>query len=622
MMVLRYAHSILTISLTITYCPPLPTMMIVRYETEFWPMLTNILVKTSSSLNLGLSYPTEMSNLCSILVVYNNKFISHPISSYMPTISTHVCFNFRALRLHNYKQSVTTKEDNMLVVHCVTVFLVTYVLRRSKSEQLVSYDEAVTKCASKGGLAPATWFSGVPHTVRYPDEARTDVKTYGDLDNLQLGEGESAWVGGYARYGQTLAWEGCWTSINNNRETMRLESKNSLYECSEKCLDGIYQYIGIKYQRCWCIQGAELSDTWQRSNCDDENSVGVYFVLKKTLNQTAQCIAAKMKYNLNEQIRGNIKSKPKDRVEKCTNKHSSVCTLITFKKEDQCTVLHDTKDNATYCLFDKHVTWAISYDTCVGMKGRLFPHDYGVFYYTDWFWMGQFRPFTIHETYDMSTSACLLVTRIGPDLFLEPDNCSIKLPLLCANDLSSHKKDTFDEVQNTNMIAGLVSLVCVFAIIGIGFIAHKRRTRKYKGLTIGYSQQETETFLTKNALVLDLSSNIDSDYNDPVDIYHTIDDGHVLQEQPKIGINQNNELDVGKTNQPTMDTARHEDTDDRLPADAVAIPQEAPQFSIYDVASNYPKNTPRNPNAPRNVYNHCVMVKDGSSNYYDVSANI
>ena len=77
----------------------------------------------------------------------------------------------------------------LFIVYYMTVLILTCVMRKSSSNQLVSHDEAVTKCASKGGLAPATWFPGVPHTVSYPDEARTDVKTYDDFDNLNLVRG-------------------------------------------------------------------------------------------------------------------------------------------------------------------------------------------------------------------------------------------------------------------------------------------------------------------------------------------------------------------------------------------------------------------------------------------------
>jgi len=496
----------------------------------------------------------------------------------------------------------------MIIVYYVTLFIATCMICKSKSEQLVSHDEAVTKCASKGELAPATWFPGVPHTVSYPDVARTDVKTYSDFNNLQLGEGESAWVGGYARYGQTLAWEGCATFSTHNMKPIMLDSKNTLYECSEKCSNKNNTFIGVKNKRCWCI--VEFGNTWQRSKC--ENSVGVYFTLKNNSNQRGQCTAVKRK----------DKKEPFIQVQKCTNKHSSICAYSSLIKEDHCEKLSDLKNNSTYCLLNKSTTWTNSYDTCKHIHGRLSPHHDGVIRYNGWFWTGRFRPFNIINTYDMSESACLMVTRIGPDLILEPDDCVTRLPVLCTKDLVSNKddKEIPSTVQNTNMIAGLVSVVCAFAIIAIGFIAHKRCTQIIKGRATGNSPPEAETFLTNTASGFHISSNKDSDYSDPFDIYHTIDDA--LLERQDSAISQRKELDVDNTAQQNMDSGRDE-TIYRLPVDAIGTPKDDIHSSVYmyDVASNYPQDKSRDTKGPKNVYSHCVMFKNGSSNDYDVASN-
>jgi len=502
----------------------------------------------------------------------------------------------------------------MMIVYYVTLLIATCMMHKSKSEQLVSYDEAITKCASKGGLAQATWFPGVPHTVSYPDVARTDVKTYGDFNNLQLNEGESAWVGGYARYGRTLALFGCYMIFKYIRETIMLESKNSLYECSEKCAYEQQTYIGVQHQRCWCIKKKEFGNTWVRTYCDDEKTVGVYLTLNNKLYPKAQCMTEKM---------SNSKKTPKSREEKCTNKHSSVCTFesSTSKKKEQCKMVYNIK---SFCLMEKNVMWSTSYDTCIRMEEILIPDVYAVSDYNDWFWIGQFRPFIIiNKTTEMPESACLMVTRIGPDLLLEPDDCSIRLPVLCTNNLVSNKEDTPvipSTVQNKNTIACLVSVVCVFAIIAIGFIAHKRRTQIIKGRATGNGPPEAETFLTNNASGFHISSNKDPDYSDPIDIYHTIDDA--LLERQDSAITQRKELDVDNTAQRNMDSGRDE-TIYRLPVDAIGTPKDYTHSSVYmyDVASNYPQDKSRDTKGPKNVYSHCVIFKNGSSNDYDVASN-
>jgi len=507
----------------------------------------------------------------------------------------------------------------MLIMYYMTLVIVICVIRISKSEQLVSHNEAVSKCASKGGLAPAMWFPGVPHTVRYPDEARTDVKTYGDFNNLQLSVGESAWVGGYARYGTILALHGCFTLINNNSAPIMLETNNTLYECSEKCKYVKYTYyVGVKFQLCWCIKTSELDYTLQRSKCDAKYSIGVYFAFKKNLNQKAQCLAAKMNYMQNQKTKGHSFPGPITKVEKCTNKHSSVCTNRTFRKEDQCGILYDITDNSTYCLLDKRTSWTISYDSCVRMQGRLLPQLYGIFYYNAWFWTGQFRPFTmINKTTEMSEYECLMVTRIGPDLILEPNDCSISLPILCANNLVSNKIDSpkiSEILENTNMIAGLVSLVCVIFMIVSGIIVHKRRTFITRTQGGGPNRLDGKPLLSpiNAAIILEMDSSRkdDPDCSNPVDIYTASD----------YAITQSYKLDIDKTTKQSMNFEQKNKTDCRLPPDATA--KDDPQPTVYDIASNYPKHEQRDTHGLKNVYSHCVMVKNGSStcNDYDVAS--
>jgi len=521
---------------------------------------------------------------------------------------------------------VTSTKNRMLKVNYLKVFIVTIVIHRGKSEQLVSHDEAVTKCASKGGLAPATWFPGVPHTVSYPDEARTDVKTYGDFNYLQLNEGESAWVGGYAQYGHTLVWDGCYIVEDYTPEPLVLNGINKLFECSTVCAYKNRSKIGVNSQHCWCFEINELNrvGVLQKTNCSFKKEttrlIGVYNVKDEYHAQKAQCFVEETYYdNDNNKMYNTV-------AESCTYKHAYVCRFEKTPEKDICTQPPDIYKRKGLCLMKESTSWSTSFETCVRLNGHLVSNKtelVGFLHLRTSFWLGGFRPFIINTTTHMTDLACLMVTRIGRDLFLEPDNCLIKRQVLCAN--QNDTLTTFDLSNHTNMIAGVISLVCVILIIAFGVIAHKRRTGSIKkkqsgGLNLLDAEQTPIPLTESTNADNDHSCKEDPDYNDPVDIYYTIDDA--LLERPENAATQRYKFGAHHTAKQSMDIKEKDEADFKLPADALATTKDDSQLSVYNVASNYPHDKPRDTNCPKNVYSHCVMVRAESSNDYDVASNI
>jgi len=110
----------------------------------------------------------------------------------------------------------------------VFTFLVSGVL--ASGEQ---HDQAERAYAQKGGLASHVHFSPIPETVRYPP--RTDIpgKSYLELREITLADGESAWVSGYAEYSQPLAWNGCFQPIHGLTGVIVTDQNNTLFHCPE-----------------------------------------------------------------------------------------------------------------------------------------------------------------------------------------------------------------------------------------------------------------------------------------------------------------------------------------------------------------------------------------------------
>ena len=186
----------------------------------------------------------------------------------------------------------------------------------------MSHDQAGLECGSRGGLAQPAWFSGVSHTENYPEVVRTDVKTYNDFDNLNISDGESAWVGGYAAFGPGLAWYDCFQITSNS--TQQLESVNTLYECATMCHN--YTFIGIKDRRCICLQNSDLINS--HAQCDDtrKDIVGVYQVNNRKQQATLQCNA--IKYDMKGVLA--VFS------DKCSSKHMPLCVGGAANLNDDC----------------------------------------------------------------------------------------------------------------------------------------------------------------------------------------------------------------------------------------------------------------------------------------------
>jgi len=317
----------------------------------------------------------------------------------------------------------------MSLVTTVCAFINIFIVCQARTAR-VSRNQAGLECGSQGGLAPPSWFAGVQHTETYPEEARTDVKTYDDFDKLDIDDGESAWVGGYAAFGPGLAWYDCFQIEGSG--ALPFESIGTLYECATMCQN--YTFIGVKYMNCICLQHDDLINA--HALCDDtrKDIFGVYQVNNRTQQAPFQCNA----------IKYDMVGVHADFGDKCLSKHMSLCLEGASFPNDDCKSQYTTvSSNESNCLIKEKKQWSEGFEICQQFNERMLPHaekhNWLVYLYeikeveTRTVWLGTFRTFRISDLPPSTYMTCLSATRVGSHMFLEPDNCSRPLKFICTN---------------------------------------------------------------------------------------------------------------------------------------------------------------------------------------------
>jgi len=345
-----------------------------------------------------------------------------------------------------------------LFVACC-VFINIFIVCQAKTAH-VSRDQAGLECGSRGGMAPPAWFAGVPHTESYLGVVRTDVKTYDDFDNLNISDGESAWVGGYAEFGPGLAWYDCFQIASNI--TRQLKSVNTLYECATMCHN--YTYIGIKDRRCICLQNSDFINAHAQCNDTRKGIFGVYQVNNRKQQALFQCNA----------IKYDMLGVYVDFSDKCSSKHMSLCVSGAAYLNDDCKDQYTRVSTAvSNCLVNESHPWSKDFEMCKRFNGQILSNadnQSWLVYLNDIIgvehrtvWLGTFRTFRISDSQHLS------VTRDGVHLLLEPADCSRELKFICTKDLMQamgKQENVYKPPVNIPiLIASIVSVVIVLVLV-------------------------------------------------------------------------------------------------------------------------------------------------------------
>jgi len=471
----------------------------------------------------------------------------------------------------------------MNLVTTVCAFINIFIVCQGRTAR-VSRNQAGLECGSQGGLAPPSWFAGVPHTETYPEVARVDVKTYDDFDKLDIDDGESAWVGGYAEFGPGLAWYDCFRIERSG--ALPFESIGTLYECATMCQN--YTFIGVKYMSCICLQDDDL--IYPHALCDDTRTgiFGVYLVNNRTQQAPFQC-------NYINYI--NNTGVYRDDFDKCSSKNMPLCVGGPSLKDD-CSKARYTlvNENNSICLIKETTPWSEGFEICQGFSWNMLPHalNQNWLFYLSYkpevkqrnIWLGTFRTFRISDLPPSTHMTCLSATRVGSHMFLEPENCSRPLKFICTN--NSYQGN--EAISIPILIAVLVSIMFVFVLAAVAY-----RTKFVCKLLQQVKSHRQVTLQTSSSDLLQMDAVREDDvgYSNPLEgvYYSTVDDD-------------------------TRDDIMRDVTRDQQHAASI---EPVPQESEYNVALNYQNDKPVDVDGPHNVYAHCVRTNNSTSGDYDVS---
>ena len=73
------------------------------------------------------------------------------------------------------------------MIHVWTMLVVLYILTvRQATVMKAPHGHAEIECGPRGGLAPSSWFTEVPYTVRYPEWVRENVGMHDNWVHLDI----------------------------------------------------------------------------------------------------------------------------------------------------------------------------------------------------------------------------------------------------------------------------------------------------------------------------------------------------------------------------------------------------------------------------------------------------
>ena len=280
----------------------------------------------------------------------------------------------------------------------------------------------------------------------------------------KLGNGESAWIEGYAQYSPFLAWRGCFSVQNSGMNMFAIEGY-SLFLCTRQCrmrnLNAIF--VGVTASSCFCITkeqtqaGIEsVNDTFCDISCSDSavdscggehggnRYISVYRIIEeqditwiwgREEPKSRQCVYVKKSYR-NTLYRYEAYSASCHTIAAITSISGHVCSNSEFSalNYDSCNI---TNNRNGFCLIMGMTSRQEAFNDCLNRNGML-AELYGetqviaLMEYNRRYWLGIYRTFEPSDTYQ-TAMACLAVTKVNGILYLDPDDCMAQKSALCTN---------------------------------------------------------------------------------------------------------------------------------------------------------------------------------------------
>ena len=311
----------------------------------------------------------------------------------------------------------------------------------------------------------------------------------------QLGEGESAWIEGYAELSPFLSRQGCFTTSDLKISIRIVEIEyRSVYRCLTAC--HYYMYIGLKDTSCYCIHQVQRPEIYHASvndsfcsipcfnnaidSCGGHSYMSVYVISEeKRIHWAANepsshlCVYVKRKHYIFEAFTASCHTFQSGLI------NGYICTNSAWSRLSPTNCSRLTTTSGTYCIMERMSTRTEAYEGCVMNNGIL--ADLGaetttpaLLNHNFKYWIGAYRTFGVSEIYKDKETVCLSATRVDNMLHLEPDDCSAQKYYLCE---SNSKKDSKTTASPVPYIVPSVLMV-IFIILLILFIVYRRHKKR------------------------------------------------------------------------------------------------------------------------------------------------
>ena len=357
-------------------------------------------------------------------------------------------------------------------------------------ENIVTKQEAVDACDRAGERLPR-------HSEIIANQHEAEYLT-------KIKHGESAWVGDFAVFSSFIAWQGCYSLNDKLTATVHTLETNSLFECISQCgakssRHGHADFVGVYFTLCYCINGTEIDalTTMRGLDCDENcpfskietcgghHAISIYRVYHEIPLRWApdepslkQCVYVKKKFKTYEAYTASCyRGEPKVNAYFCTNN-----TLL--RHQNRCA------SNTTYnCERDRVSSRHEAFTECLNYQGKLAGLYSGIHALTEnrTYWLGEYRTFKISELNKGENSACLAVTNVNDQLYLDSDTCSTKKKYICKQSVHIHDSYSLFRII---LICAIVFVVCIAVIMFYFAYYRKRKTHVSNEVTFSDVYEE------------------------------------------------------------------------------------------------------------------------------------
>jgi len=401
--------------------------------------------------------------------------------------------------------------------------------------QAVNHSAAEQVCADNEGLVASFYFPRVQVSLTDYGQSRDSIR-YSQLKNVELEDGESAWVAGYAKYDDSLYYHfGCCPYDNQNTfaESDKQEHRG-FYQCSYYCEN---RASGTAYNdklsflinatNCVCIKNVFVIN---RTACPETNEDGSFLELygrknRYKSNGLYQCGA----------FRYSDKGNGETLTSKCLGNKGAVCTHMTHVTRTL-TCHNIPLVTTSFCYVSSSDTWMNRVKECNSLGGIVLPFMLQELTFIsgkdNQYWLGSVRAYKVQT---QPEDACLSVTRIGDRLVLQPDDCEAKNKFICANDIKPHSNVHMATSTRSNILTSipaassvgsstvLITACCLVGVVGgvvaIAFLIYRRKRKSNKDCTQHVmTQPSSDTHIIDNRIAATSESH-----------YATVDENDMVQ---------------------------------------------------------------------------------------------